>query len=548
MPRQKLGDLLVEMGAISRVDLEDALHEARGGRLGDYLISQGKVTHQEVAQALAKQFGLEYLAVQDVSFQPAAVKALPEQLARRYHVVPLELDGKHLRVATADPLNVLMVDDLSFVTQLDIDLAVMTPSDIERGIERVYLRGEEVKVADKTDAPPTVANPNAADDSPIVRLVNSLINQAIEDGASDIHIEPQENSLRIRFRIDGMLQELNTLGKDVNFGLVTRIKILAGLDISERRLPQDGAIRYKHGNYHVDLRISTLPGVHGEKVVIRLFNPSKRLLTMTDIGLQNDHQAMFHEMLEYPYGLVIICGPTGSGKTTTLQVMLHAINDNQKNIITIEDPVEYKIPGVNHVQVNTKIDLTFANVLRSVLRQDPDIIMVGETRDQETAEIAVRSALTGHFVLTSLHTNDAPSSLTRLIDMGVEPFLVASSTVGIIAQRLVRRICPYCAEKVTYSKNSSEMIALGINEEMQAFKAVGCPRCHDTGYRGRMGIFEVMPITEEIREMVINRVSSSKLRQAALRAGMRSLKDDGILKIRLGFTTPEEVMRVTFQD
>ncbi len=476
--RKKLGDILVSLGAISPAVLQKAIAEAGSSqRLGDYLVEKGLVTQKEVAQALAEQFNVPFLELQEITFEPEAVRRIPESVARRYQVVPVKVKGQALTIAAADPLNVIVVDDLSFMTGLNIEIALMSKNDIERAIERVYIRGEFV-AQQRPEVSEVAATALRAvnDESPLVRLVDNLINQAIADHASDIHIEPQRDSLRIRYRIDGVLQEVDQLDADVHAGLITRLKVMAGMDISERRLPLDGSIRYQHSRGVLDLRISTLPTVHGEKMVVRLFDPASRLLTMDDLGLSHTQQQTFLKLVARPYGLIIVCGPTGSGKTTTLQVMLQVLNDQTRNIITIEDPVELETSGMNHVQVNSKIGLGFAAVLRSVLRQDPDVIMVGETRDLETADIAVRAALTGHLVLTSLHTNDAPGAITRLLDMRVEPFMVASSLSGIVAQRLVRRLCRRCARPVVYEPHAPEIVALNLNltEELAAFEPVGC--------------------------------------------------------------------------
>jgi type IV pilus assembly protein PilB len=554
--RRKLGDLLVEMGAISAEALQQAIADAGSSqRIGDYLVQQGLVTPEEVALALSQQFDLPFLTLQEISFQPDAVRSIPEAVARRYQVVPVKISGDVLTIASADPLNVLVMDDLAFLTGLEIDLVLMTAGDIERAIERVYIRGEFLANAakhtnsldDSIIAAPT-ATQSTPDDSPIVRLVDSILQQAIADHVSDIHIEPYRDQVRIRYRIDGVLQQVNTLEKDVQSGLITRLKVLAGMDISERRIPLDGAIRYAHEGGQLDLRVSTLPTIHGEKMVIRLFDPARRLASMDDLGLDQQQQQLFRRILAHPHGLVAVCGPTGSGKTTTLQVMLAELNDQSKNIITIEDPVEYQSTGVNHVQINQRIGLGFATVLRSVLRQDPDVIMVGETRDTETADIAVRSALTGHLVLTSLHTNDAPGAVTRLLDMDVEPFLVASSLVGVVAQRLVRRLCAHCRRKVTYEPTSPEALALGLEQAFTAYQPVGCPRCHRTGYRGRVGIFEIMPVNEVMREAIVQHLSIAELRQLAMQHQMQPLLQDGINKILAGTTSVTEVLRVTYQE
>lgn len=550
--RKKLGDILVSLGAISPAVLQKAIAEAGSSqRLGDYLVEKGLVTQKEVAQALAEQFNVPFLELQEITFEPEAVRRIPESVARRYQVVPVKVKGQALTIAAADPLNVIVVDDLSFMTGLNIEIALMSKNDIERAIERVYIRGEFV-AQQRPEVSEVAATALRAvnDESPLVRLVDNLINQAIADHASDIHIEPQRDSLRIRYRIDGVLQEVDQLDADVHAGLITRLKVMAGMDISERRLPLDGSIRYQHSRGVLDLRISTLPTVHGEKMVVRLFDPASRLLTMDDLGLSHTQQQTFLKLVARPYGLIIVCGPTGSGKTTTLQVMLQVLNDQTRNIITIEDPVELETSGMNHVQVNPKIGLGFAAVLRSVLRQDPDVIMVGETRDLETADIAVRAALTGHLVLTSLHTNDAPGAITRLLDMRVEPFMVASSISGIVAQRLVRRLCRRCARPVVYEPHAPEIVALNLNltEELAAFEPVGCSHCHNTGYRGRVAIFELMLVNDDLRELIAQRASLASLRQEAMRLGLRPLRFDGLDKVRQGLTSVAEVLRVTFQD
>lgn len=550
--RKKLGDILVSLGAISPAVLQKAIAEAGSSqRLGDYLVEKGLVTQKEVAQALAEQFNVPFLELQEITFEPEAVRRIPESVARRYQVVPVKVKGQALTIAAADPLNVIVVDDLSFMTGLNIEIALMSKNDIERAIERVYIRGEFV-AQQRPEVSEVAATALRAvnDESPLVRLVDNLINQAIADHASDIHIEPQRDSLRIRYRIDGVLQEVDQLDADVHAGLITRLKVMAGMDISERRLPLDGSIRYQHSRGVLDLRISTLPTVHGEKMVVRLFDPASRLLTMDDLGLSHTQQQTFLKLVARPYGLIIVCGPTGSGKTTTLQVMLQVLNDQTRNIITIEDPVELETSGMNHVQVNPKIGLGFAAVLRSVLRQDPDVIMVGETRDLETADIAVRAALTGHLVLTSLHTNDAPGAITRLLDMRVEPFMVASSLSGIVAQRLVRRLCRRCARPVVYEPHAPEIVALNLNltEELAAFEPVGCSHCHNTGYRGRVAIFELMLVNDDLRELIAQRASLASLRQEAMRLGLRPLRFDGLDKVRQGLTSVAEVLRVTFQD
>ncbi len=533
--RKLLGQSLVEMGLIDEKQLAEAIVTSRADnvRLGNVLVARGLVTEYDIAKVVASQLKLEFLDLRDAKFHPDAVKLVPEPAARRLSAVPVSIEDGVLTVAVADPRNVVALNELSFLTNSKLRLLVMTESDIHKAIERVYINrdygGEDQSAG------------------PIVRIVETILQQAWQEQASDIHIEPWEDLTRLRYRIDGSLVEINQIDKALHPGIVSRIKIMADLDISERRLPQDGSIRYQMDHADpLDLRVSTIPTIAGEKVVIRLLNQSGALSTVDELGMDEQVAASYERLLKYPYGMLLVCGPTGSGKSTTLYIALQILNRPDHNIMTIEDPVEYRVEGVNQVQINTRAGVSFANILRSVVRQDPNIIMIGEVRDSDTADIAVRSALTGHLVLSTLHTNDAPGAVTRLIDMGVEPYLVASSVIGVLSQRLVRKVCDSCAEEYEAGPHHPHVLALGLEPGTYRFRrGRGCARCHNTGYRGRTGLFELMPITEGLRELIVKTSPTNLIRRQALDEGMVSLADDGIRKVLEGTTTVEEVLRVT---
>lgn len=539
MARKLMGEMLLEAGLISEEQLKKAIARSldQRSRLGHALLEQGLVTEHDVAKVVATQLNLQFVDLRDAKFHPDAVKMVPEAVARRTSAVPMALEDKTLTVAISDPLNIVALNELTFITKCGIKTVVMAQSDIDKAIERVYIHKEFVDPRER------------AADAPVVRVVETIIQQAIAEEASDIHLEPWPDLTRLRYRIDGSLVEVNQLDKDLHPGIVSRIKILAGMDISERRLPQDGSIGYSHDGGQFDLRVSTLPTVTGEKVVIRILNQSLKMNKLSDLGMAADTERAFAGMLKQPFGMLLVCGPTGSGKSTTLNIALQMLNAPDRNIVTIEDPVEYRVQGVNQVQINPRAGLMFANVLRSVVRQDPNIIMVGEIRDLETADTAVRSALTGHLVLSTLHTNDAPGAITRLVDMGAEPYLVASSVIGILSQRLVRRVCPHCAVGYDVGPLHPEVLALGMEPGNYGFRrGKGCGRCHDTGYRGRLGIFEILPITDRFRELIIRSSPTSVLKREAVAAGMRTLAEDGIIRAREGVTTSAEVLRVTMLD
>ena len=550
--RRRLGELLVESGAITQAQLERALEEQRrtNERLGSILVKQGAVSDRDIALTLSKQLGIPLISLKRVKIEPKLLSLVPENIARRNLLIPVELKDGRLIVAMADPLNVLVQDELRLLTGYDIDVVVAPASEIKQAIEHYYgMRGRAESLAREREEMEETGEREEAippeEEAPIIGLVNSMISQAVGERASDIHIEPHEDEIVIRFRVDGVLRPVMTFPKSLHSLLTTRIKVMAGMNIAEKRLPQDGRILTSVDGRDLDLRVSTLPTVYGEKVVMRILDRSDILIGLEKLGLLEDSLEKIKRLISTPYGLILVTGPTGSGKTTTLYSMLKELNSTERNIVTVEDPVEYQLEGVNQVQVNEKAGLTFSSILRSVLRQDPDIIMVGEIRDTETAEIAIRSALTGHLVLSTLHTNDAPSAIARLIDMGVEPYLVASSVIGVIAQRLARRVCEHCKEKKVVSE-SDIWSKEGIEPGTVYYAGKGCEECGYTGYRGRIGIFEIMIMSEEIQRLTVDHAPASQIRERAIKEGMITLREDGIRKIKGGITTPDEVIRVTF--
>jgi type IV pilus assembly protein PilB len=551
-PKQ-LGQILIDLGFITPSQLEEALEEHRRTprSIGRVLIDLGMIKENELVRALAEQVGLEFVDLSEVQIDPTSTALLPESKARQYGALPIgERDGK-LLVAMSDPANVYALDDIRQITNQEIQPLVATSSDVERAIQKFSGMDSQVEalasVAAEFQEDEEVVEA-ALEDAPIVKLVNAIMTQAIGDRASDVHIEPAERNVRIRFRVDGVLHEpMAPAPKSVQGGLISRLKVMAELNIAERRVPQDGRIGMKVGGKQVDLRVATLPTVYGEKVVIRILDKSSALLRLEDLGLMEDAYKRYAKSFNKPYGAILVTGPTGSGKSTTMYSTLNILNDEDRNIITVEDPVEYRLAGVNQMQVNPKAGLTFASALRSILRADPDIILIGEVRDRDTARIAVEAALTGHLVLTSLHTNDAASAVTRLTEMGVETFLVGSAIDCVVAQRLARQLCQRCRE--AYRPEEQELLEAGfptwsIPEIDELYRAAGCPACANTGYRGRIGLFEVMPMTEELERLTVERASADAMRAVAAEQGMKSLRDDGLEKVRTGMTSVEEVARV----
>jgi type IV pilus assembly protein PilB len=546
----------VRSGLIGEEDLRSAQREQQRTRksLSQVLLEQEKVSESDLARTLAEHHDLDYVELNELQVDTVAASLVPEQLARRYGVLPIAFDDSDsLQVAMSEPGNVLAVDDLRTITDCTIKPVVAAASDIAAAIDRYVRMGDSVDdLAEGLDAEEEQGEDLAGlqevvDDAPIVKFVNALISQAVKARASDIHIEPTDKNVRVRYRIDGVLQDASTQSRKAHPGMVSRLKIMADLDIAEHRLPQDGRISLKTAGRNIDLRLSTLPTVQGEKVVMRILDKSSVLLELSDLGFLDDSYARYEESFTKPYGMILVTGPTGSGKSTTLYATLNIISKPEVNCVTVEDPVEYRIPGINQVQAHPKAGLTFPAALRSILRQDPDVVLVGEMRDQETAQIGMEAALTGHVVLSTLHTNDAPSAVTRLTEMGVEPFLVANSLDCVLAQRLARRLCSRCKEP--YEPSESELIAGGmptehLEELPTLYRAVGCGRCVNSGYRGRLALHEVMQVTEEIERLVVEGAATDEINKYAQAQGMRPLREDGLAKVRQGLTTLDELNRV----
>ena len=552
-PARFLTDVIVDLGLVERDRVTAAIDEGR--RLGkmpeDVLLEQGALTAEGLSRAVAERHGLDHLDLG--TFQPdmAAANLISTPAAKRYEAVPVAfVDDRTLLVAMADPANVLAVDDIALLTGKEIRPAVTSREDILGLITRLT-RLDQVVADDHLDeevqqGPAEVVDlRESADDAPVIRLVNQIIAQAVEQGASDVHLEPSGNELRVRFRIDGVLVESAQIQRRMVLGVISRVKIMSDLDIAERRVPQDGRVGLTIDGQKIDLRVVTLPSVHGESVVMRILDKSNVVMDLDKLGMAAQERERFERAFSQSYGAVLVTGPTGSGKSTTLYAALAQLNTVDKNIITIEDPVEYQLDGITQVQVNHKAGLTFARGLRSMLRADPDVIMVGEIRDAETARIAVESALTGHLVLSTLHTNDAPSAITRLTEMGIEPFLTASALDCVVAQRLVRTLCTNCKRRTVLSVDALAAGGITAAFDVEAYEPVGCGRCAGSGFKGRVGLYEVMPLTDEIRSMAIERKSADEIMRIAVEQGMRRLRDDGFDKVKQGVTSIAEVARVT---
>ncbi len=552
-----VGEVLLDEGLITEEQLARARQEqATSDRsLGRILLDLQMVKETELVAALARKIGLPFVDLTEFRVDPAAVALVPEQVAQRYRAIPIGFDGAQLVVAMSDPANVYAIDDIRAITNMEIKPVVATASDVDdtirnfghfdRAVEEVA--SEAASQAKEDGEADLEASDSTATDAPMVTLVNMLISQAIADRASDIHVEPTDRDVRVRFRIDGVLHEVMRPPKQIQNGIVSRVKVMADMNIAERRRPQDGRVGLVVAGKAVDLRLATLPTVHGEKVSIRILDKSSVLLGLEELGFDPDALARYERAFRKPYGTILITGPTGSGKTTTLYATLNTVSTPDRNVITVEDPVEYRLPGVNQMQVNSKASLTFANALRSILRSDPDVVMVGEIRDRETAQIAVEAALTGHLVLTSIHTSTAASAMTRLIEMGVEPYLVASALDCVVAQRLARRLCERCKER--YRPSREELLSLGFSEEdaseiKHLHRPIGCSACSSTGFRGRVGLFEVLTVSEEIETLTVERGWSEEIERTAIQQGMVSLLRDGLEKVRRGETSPEELLRV----
>ena len=551
-PSRFIADVIVQLGYVDRERAEAAVEESRrlGKRTGQVLLESGALSPEQLAHALAERFGLDYVDLGVYQPDVSAMNLVSHNAARRFEAAPIGFDESGaLVVAMADPSNVLALDDLKLMTGHEIRPAVASAEDVANLISRMSRLEDAVAEAigedDEEELAAVTDIRETADDAPIIKLVNSIVAQAVEQGASDVHLEPDGRDMRVRFRVDGVLSETTKIPRRMVAGVVSRVKIMGDLDISEKRLPQDGRVGLKVEGHGVDVRIVTMPSVLGEGVVMRLLDKGKALVDLDTLGMAPDARDRFEAGFHKAHGAVLVTGPTGSGKSTTLYSALNMINSIDKNIITIEDPVEYQLPGINQLQVNLKSGLSFARGLRSMLRADPDVIMVGEIRDAETARIAIESALTGHLVLSTLHTNDAPSAITRLTEMGIEPFLTASAVDCVVAQRLARLLCPHCKRATRLSVAALSAAGFPATEEVEAFDPVGCSRCKGTGFKGRLGLYEVMPITDEIRTMAIERTSSEEIGRVAVEQGMRVLREDGFERVKQGVTSIAEVARVT---
>ena len=548
----RLGELLVTFGIISQEQLEDALFEQKksGRRLGQVLRQLGYVSEETMIEFLGKQLNIPSIDLEQVVPDKQVVNLIPEAIARRHRAIPVSKAGNVLTLAMSDPLDVFAIDDVAGITGCEISAVVSTERSVLKAIDKYYWIQETAPDADadvtySTDhSEQLIDNANMADGS-AVKLVNMIIRQAVNDRASDIHIEPDERQLRIRNRVDGILHEVMTALMSMHAEVVSRLKIMADLDIAEKRAPQDGRFSVDTGNEKIDIRISTIPTIFGEKIVLRLLEKKAIMVGEEKLGFDERDLPRFRRMINSPYGMILVAGPTGSGKTTTLYTALNIISDVEKNVVTIEDPVEYKLPLTNQIQVNPKAGVTFASGLRSILRQDPDVIMVGEIRDKETADIAVHAALSGHLVFSTIHTNDAPSTAARFIEMGIEPFLASTAILGIIAQRLVRLLCEHCKEAYAPASELLDELGLTHSPNLLFYKPHGCIECKGTGYKGREAIFEILEVDEEIKNLIVAKAPAARIRDAALQKGFRTLREAGLAKIVQGKTSVEAVLRVT---
>ncbi len=552
--RKRLGDILMSAGKLSLAQLNKALEiqMRTKRRLGEVLIEEGIISESEIIDTLSQQLSIKRVEIDNIFVDSEVARSIPKEVAKKHNLIPVNMQDDKLIVAMSDPLNVFAIDDICFITRKKVEPVIASKSSIDKAIEFYYgkqatdkaiedLKKEyDINLDVKIDAAVTDDVQNA----PAVRLTNSIIYQAISIRASDIHIEPFENNVAVRYRVDGVLSESTRIPQNLYSAVSTRIKIMAGMNIAEKRIPQDGRIEMELNSKSYDFRVSSLPTVFGEKIVIRILDRTVFVFNRQMLGFTEHENALMDKIIKMPYGIVLLTGPTGSGKSTTLYTLLSEVNQPDKNIVTVEDPVEYMMEGINQVQVNAKAGLTFAAGLRSILRQDPDIIMIGEIRDEETAQIAVRAAITGHLVFSTLHTNDAPGAITRLVDMGVEPYLVADAVVGVIAQRLVRKVCQSCRKE--YTSDEKEMKLLNVDKPVQLYKAGGCPTCNNTGYKGRAAIHEVMLIEKEHRILIEKESNAEQLRDTAMKMGMVNLFDSCKDLVLRGQTTMQEMVKTVY--
>jgi type IV pilus assembly protein PilB len=550
---KQLGDILLDSGLVSRDQLMEAYdeHQRLGRSLGRVLVDRGVLTESQLVAALAQQIGLRFVDLTEFSVDGSAVARVPDAV-RRHTALPIGYEDGKLLVAMADPANVFAIDDIRSLTGFEVKPLVATRADVIAAINRYHRSDtdfDELTMSlDTSDEAEDLSKvKEVTEDAPIVKFVNLLITQAIQDRASDIHIEPAEKDMRVRFRIDGVLHEVMRSPKNIQSGVISRLKIMAEINIAERRIPQDGRLSVNANGKKIDLRVATLPTVWGEKVVMRVLDNTTASLNLSDLGFSDGNFDRYSQSFTKPYGMILVTGPTGSGKSTTLYATLNIVSTPEKNVITVEDPVEYRLPGINQVQTNAKAGLTFAAALRSILRSDPDIVLLGEIRDHETAQIAIEAALTGHLVLSTLHTNDAPSAISRLIEMGIEPFLVASALDCVLAQRLARRLCTKCKEE--YTPTADALLTARFPWDQSGplptlFRPVGCSACSKTGYKGRLALHEVMNVTEAIERLAVERASGDQIGQVARSEGMTTLRADGMAKVLMGVTSLEEILRV----
>jgi type IV pilus assembly protein PilB len=556
----RLGDLLIAAGKLSSEQLRVGLDRQRatGKRLGDIFVSEGMVREEDIAEALETQLGIKRVALEFFEVDTNVVRLITANLANKHNLLPVSIKNKKIQVVMSDPLNIIAVDDVRIATGYEVEPIIATSKEIKDAINKYYSSQLVMKAANdlsKEQGTQKAADKRADEanedfdevkNAPVVRLVDTIIENAVRNRASDIHVEPFEEYVKVRYRIDGdLIEELRT-PLETKGALITRLKILAGLNIAEKRVPQDGRILTKIDDKSVDLRVSVLPTVNGEKVVIRILSRDNFLVGKNKLGMGESDMKKLERIISNPHGIILVTGPTGSGKSTTLYTLLSELNTESKNLITVEDPVEFLLEGINQVGVNNKAGLTFAAGLRSILRQDPDIIMIGEIRDSETAEIATRAAITGHLVLSTIHTNDAPSSMVRLVDMGIEPYLIATSLCGVVAQRLVRRICPQCGEYYEASDYEKKLLNAPSDKPLKLKRGKGCTFCNNTGYKGRVGIYEIMEVTREHRELMLKNASTDELKDLCVKLGMKTLKEACEQHVLEGVTSVEELMRVAF--
>jgi type IV pilus assembly protein PilB len=572
MAGKSIGEIFVSAGLVTQKQLNEAAEKQRqlgtSEKIGDVLVGMGMITERDKVKCLGIQWGFQYHDLNENPAEPEAVKCIPQDLARRYKIIPVIKRNGALTLAMKNPLDVFAIDEVRLITGAEIEPVIATEEDIVIAIAQQYAGSstetseavselvDDIQTADISLTEEETSEDEVSieelrelsEEAPVVRLTGLIITRGIQDKCSDIHIEPGKSALRVRYRIDGIMHDGLTVPKKVQASLVSRIKIMADMDIAEKRAPQDGRISATVGGKQYDFRVSTLPSINGEKVVLRVLDKSSIHIGLGKLGFLPETLELFESVISRTYGIILVTGPTGSGKSTTLYSVLSQLNSGEKNILTIEDPVEYELPGVTQTQVNPRAGVTFASGLRTMMRQDPDIIMVGEIRDQETAMIAIEAALTGHLVLATLHTNDAPGAITRLLDMGVENFLIASAVAGVLAQRLLRLICPKCKESYAPPRDAVKRLGMNIEDgtEVTFFRGRGCDFCKGTGYKGRIGIYELMPITDKIRDLVLANSSSYAIKEAAVEGGMKTLRDDAMQKILLGLTTVEESLRVMY--